>query len=154
MINIEKTIREYFPDIVHMSLATCGKAMKPWVCEVHFVYDNDLNLYFKSNADRRHSLEIAKNSNVAGNIVTQHSLGDKPRGVYFEGTAEKLKKVDENHIAYKLFCERLGAGPGILNKDDPDKGHGFYKITVSDYYVFDARESKPSQKYHLQWKKS
>ena len=74
--NIEQTIREYLPGIIHMSLATCVDN-KPRVCEVHFVYDNDLNLYFRSLTSRRHSQEIAINPFVSGNIVKQHVLNEK-----------------------------------------------------------------------------
>ncbi|HLZ15367.1 MAG TPA: hypothetical protein VKQ34_05305 [Candidatus Saccharimonadales bacterium] len=38
-LDIEQIIRDYLPDVVHMSLATC-KDNKPWVCEVHFAYDD------------------------------------------------------------------------------------------------------------------
>ncbi|HUS26770.1 MAG TPA: pyridoxamine 5'-phosphate oxidase family protein [Nevskiaceae bacterium] len=147
---VEQAIRNYLPLVVHMSLGTCANN-KPWVCEVHFVYDNELNLYFRSLPSRRHSQEIAQNPNVAGNIVVQHQLGQKPRGVYFEGTAEKLAKVDENHVAYQECHKRFGLGPEILEDAKTDAGHGFYKITVSDFYLFDTLQSKPSQKYHLSW---
>lgn len=83
-----------------MSLATSNNN-KPWVCEVHYAYDDQLNLYFRSKPSRRHSQEIATNPHVAGSIVIQHKLGEKPRGVYFEGIAELLTGVDENHVAYK-----------------------------------------------------
>ncbi|HSX17141.1 MAG TPA: pyridoxamine 5'-phosphate oxidase family protein [Patescibacteria group bacterium] len=148
--DIEQAIREYLPNIVHMSLATCDGS-KPWVCEVHFAYDDELNIYFRSLPSRRHSQEIAKNPNVAGNIVTQHELGVAPRGVYFEGTAEQLQDVDESHPAYTAIANRLGVGSEILEDARKPQGHKFYKISVSDFYVFDARESKPSQKYHLVW---
>src|SRR5665213_3517468 len=105
-MDVDKVIREYLPTIIHMSLATSANN-KPWVCEVHYVYDDDLNLYWRSTPARRHSLEISQNPNVAGSIVTQHAPGEKPRGVYFEGTAEQLADVDENHVAYKLYCERF-----------------------------------------------
>lgn len=149
-LDIEKLIREYLPDVIHMSLGTCA-GNKPWVCEVHYVYDEQLNLYFRSKPSRRHSQEIAVNPNVAGNIVTQHAVGERPRGVYFEGTAELLPGVNEDHVAYKLYCERLGTGPKILEEAAQEDGHKFYKINVSDFYVFDTRESVPSQKYHLPW---
>lgn len=148
--DIEQVVRGYLPDIIHMSLATC-KEGKPWVCEVHYVYDDELNIYFFSKPSRRHSQEIAENPNVAGNMVTQHQVGEKPRGIYFEGRAELLNGVDENHVAYKKYCERLNAGPWLLEEMKKEDGHQFYKITVSDFYVFDARESSPSQKYHLPW---
>ena len=150
-MDIEKTIRDYLPQVIHMSLATCLDN-KPWVCEVHFVFDEDLNLYFRSKPDRRHSVEIASNPSVAGNIVTQHKIGEKPRGVYFEGTAERLNDVDEMHPAFTLYCERFDTGLEILEESKTDTGHDFYKITVKNFYLFDSRESNPSKKYELKWK--
>ncbi len=150
-MDVEKTIRDYFPNIIHLSLATCV-SNKPWVCEVHYVFDDELNLYFLSIPQRRHSKEIEQNEHVAGNIVIQHEVGEKVRGVYFEGTAEKLLNVDENHIAYKLYCKRFKTGSEILKEAEEEMGHGFYKITVTTFYLFDSRESSPSKKYELRWK--
>jgi len=149
-MNVEQTIRDYLPEILHMSLGTCVDN-RPWVCEVHFVYDDELNLYFRSLPSRRHSQEIAANPHVAGNIVTQHPIDLKPRGVYFEGTAEVLHAVDENHPAYMLFCDRLKKDSSILDEARDPQGTQFYKITVSDFYLLDSREG-PFQKYHLPWK--
>jgi uncharacterized protein YhbP (UPF0306 family) len=146
--DVASIINDYLQNVLHLSLATSVND-KPWVCEVHFVYDGDMNLYFRSLPTRRHSEEIAQNPNVAGNIVVQHERGEAPRGVYFEGTAELLKGVDENHIAYTEYCRRLGTGPAILEDASNPDGHQFYKITVRDWYLFDARESKPSKKYRL-----
>ena len=150
-MNIEETIRQYLPQVIHLSLATSANN-KPWISEVHYVFDTDLNLYFRSKPDRRHSLEIASNPEVAGNIVAQHQLGEQVRGVYFEGRAEILKDVDETHPAYTLYCERFGTGREILEESQTDTGHGFYKISVKNFYLFDSRESNPSQKYLLAWK--
>ncbi len=153
MLDVEQTIRNYLPDILHMSLATSAND-KPWVCEVHFAYDQDLNIYFRSKLSRRHSQEIAKNPNVAGNIVVQHKLGEIVRGVYFEGRAVLLTDVSEEHPAYRTLRERLSKGPEILEESKQEDGHKFYRITISDFYLFDARESDPSQKYLLKWKGS
>lgn len=148
---VEAAIREYLVGVLHMSLATCA-GNKPWVCEVHFVYDEDLNLYFRSKASRRHSQEIAANPQVAGNIVEQHGPTDKPRGVYFEGTAEQLSGIAEDSPVVGIFRERLAIPNDIVADAAEADGHKFYKITVSDFYLFDARESKPATKYHLNWK--
>lgn len=148
--NIEKTIREYLPSVIHMSLATTNKS-KPWVCEVHFAYDDNLNLYFMSLSSRRHSKEIETNKYVAGNIVKQHSLNDKPRGIYFEGEAELLKDVTEDSIAFKAYKKRFGLSKEDLKETKLSSGHKFYKIKVKKFYVFDAQESSPSQKYELGW---
>src|SRR5689334_5769243 len=92
-MDVEKIVREYIDKTVHMSLGTSSNN-KPWVCEVHFVYDNNLNLYWRSLKSRRHSQELAKNPNVAGNIVRQHAVDEYPAAIYFEGVAELI--TDEN----------------------------------------------------------
>ncbi len=151
MIDVEKTIREYLPGVIHMSLASCVNN-KPWVCEVHYVFDDDLNLYFRSKPSRRHSLEIEMNPNISGNIVEQHNLEDDVRGVYFEGIAEIMENIDMDNPVYKLFVNRFAMGEGILEDAKKEDGHKFYKISVNKFYVFDSRESDPSQKYELPWK--
>ena len=152
-MEIEKTIRDYLPQVIHMSLATSAND-QPWVCEVHFVSDDDLNLYFRSTPQRRHSLEIENNAKVAGNIITQHFLGQKVRGVYFEGTAEKLIDVTEEHPAYLEYAKRFGCGPEILEEATKDTGHHFYKITVHKFALFDGYESSPSTKFELDWEQN
>lgn len=149
--DVEKAIREYLPEVMHLSLGT-SRENRPWVCEVHFAYDEDLNLYFVSNTVRRHSREIADNPAVAGNVVTQHGPADKPRGVYFEGTARMLEGVTEDHPAYRAYQGRFGSRADILDEaGDPD-GNRFYAIEVRTFYLFDTRESKPARKYELPWK--
>ena len=148
---VEKTIREYLTRVIHMSLATCVDN-KPWVCEVHFVYDDQLNIYWRSKEDRRHSQEIAQNPRVAGNIVEQHGMTDKPRGVYFEGVAQKLEHVEVGDGVYERFAERFGLGEEIVEDANKDGGHMFYRVNVTNIYLFDARDSSPSQKYTLERK--
>jgi len=150
-MDVEKTIREYLPQVIHMSLGTCSGG-KPWVSEVHYVYDDDLNLYFRSKTARRHSEEIANNENVAGNIVTQHVVDEKVRGIYFEGRAKLLEDVDEDHVAYKFYCERFDTDEEILEEAKTEDGHKFYMISVDNFFLFDAHNS-PGKKYELPWPK-
>ena len=149
-MDIEKIVREYIDKSLHMSLGTASNN-KPWVSEVHFVYDDDLNLYWRSLASRRHSQEIAANPNVAGNIVRQHSLGDYPHGIYFEGTAELVASPGEREKLFPLFQKRLGAKEGILEEAARADGHQFYKITVNNWYAFGKFSGDSSQKYELTW---
>ncbi len=150
-MNVEATIRKYLPQVIHMSLATCT-GNKPWICEVHFAYDDGLNLYWCSTPQRRHSQEISANPHVAGNMVTQHHLGQKVRGVYFEGLAKELEPIDANHPAYKLYCARFGDRPDLIADAVRPDGGRFYQVTVSDFYLFDGYDG-PSNKYHLPWGK-
>lgn len=142
--SVEAIIREYLPQISHLSLAT-SHTNTPWVCEVRFAYDDGLNLYFISSPNARHSQEMAKNPRVAGNIITQHFNNQKVRGVYFEGTAKEW--VDEAGL--KAYRERFPASTDLL-KDIPSTSTSLYKVTVQKFYVFDQYESDGT-KYELTW---
>jgi uncharacterized protein YhbP (UPF0306 family) len=148
--NIEQVIREYLPGVVHMSLATSNNNV-PWISELHFMYDADLHIYFRSLPSRRHSLDIKENPNVSGNVIKQHTIGEKVRGVYFEGKAELIENVTMQSESYKAFTKRFGPNKDVLEEANTENGHKFYKITVENYYVFDSISSNPSKKYKLSW---
>lgn len=149
-MDIEQLIRDYLAEVLHMSLGT-SKDNKPWVCEVHFVFDDDLNLYFRSLSSRRHSQEIAANPNVAGNIVKQHPLEVPGVGVYFEGTAKRLETDAERRVAFSYFKGRLQKGEEILDEANNPAGHQFYKVTVANWYLFGKFEPEGAKKYQLVW---
>lgn len=149
-MNVEELIREHIDKTLHLSLATCVDN-KPWVCEVHFAYDDELNLYFRSKPNRRHSEEIEINHHVAGNIVQQFALEDSVVGVYFEGSAEKLTGVNNMHPGYIAMQNRHIAGADTLDEAESSEGHQFYKISVKKWALFGSFEGNPSQKYELEW---
>lgn len=149
-MNVEAIIREYINKSLHMSLGTCADN-KPWVCEVHFAYDEDLNLYFRSLPSRRHSQEIAANPNVAGNIVRQHALTDVPHGIYFEGTAEMITDDAERQRVFPYLQKRLNSPESKLEEARDPNGHQFYKITVSKWYAFGQFGGDKVDKYELAW---
>jgi uncharacterized protein YhbP (UPF0306 family) len=147
---IETTIREYIDQIVHMSLATCVDN-KPWVCEVHFAVDDNLNIYFRSIRSSRHAQEIAQNSTVAGNIVTQHFKNQRVRGVYYEGTAELLTDLTEDHPAVRATAQRYGRDSAIQALKPGDNESHYFKISVKNWYLFDSYGPAPVDKYQLPW---
>ena len=147
---IEQIIREYIPQIIHMSLAT-AKDNKPWVCEVHFSYDDDLNIYFGSSSKTRHAQEILANPYVSGNIVTQHHKNQAVRCVDFEGRAEMLDADAAERFAYPAHVVRNGESQWLLDEIRKDGDMRFFRIKVSDFYVFDSYEDERT-KNHLPWK--
>lgn len=146
---IEHTIREYIPQIIHMSIASV-RDNKPWVCEVHFSYDDDLNLYFASSTETRHAQELTANPAIAGNIVTQHHKNQKVRCVDFEGTATPLSSDEAEQTAYKAYVARYGESEGLLNEIRKDGNVRFFKISVENYYLFDSYEDGRG-KHTLSW---
>lgn len=146
---VEAVVRAYIKPLVHLSLATVnGDA--PWVCEVHFAYDDDLNLYFRSLTSRRHSQEIAKNPKIAGNIVKQFGVGERPTGVYFEGAAELMSAGNERIQALDLLKERLKIPQDIHSEAEREDGHQVYKISAAKWYVF-GQVGDVFGKHELDW---
>jgi uncharacterized protein YhbP (UPF0306 family) len=151
-LDVEKIVRDYIDKTIHLSLATVN-GESPWVCEVHFAYDEYLNLYFRSLKSRRHSQEIAANPKVAGNIIDKYGLGEPVVGVYFEGKAELLEAGPAQNLAAECLKNRLNIEDDMIAEAVHEAGHKFYKITVANWYVF-GRFGEPSgQKHALEWNK-
>lgn len=151
---LEEIIREYIDKTYHVSLATSANN-KPWVCEVHFAYDDDLNMYYRSYSSRRHSHEIANNDSVAGNIVRQHALGEYPHAIYFEGRAKLVEDSLQLAMAAKILSARLGSNEeDILEDAKKDNGHKLYKIAVDNWYAFGKFGRESGEKYQLEWSKA
>jgi uncharacterized protein YhbP (UPF0306 family) len=152
-LDVEKTVRKYLKDAILLSLASC-RGEKPWICELIFAYDKDLNLYFRSLPTRRHSGEIADNPNVAGSIVRPFRYGEFPHGVYFEGMAEVLPPgSEEQEKAFNTMQDRLHMEDDIFEEAQNPDGHQFYKITVTEWRVFvkSDRDRKSGETHKLPW---
>ncbi len=149
-VDVQQVVRENIDRTFHMSLATV-KDDQPWVCEVHFAYDEHLNLYYRSLPSRRHSHEIAANPKVAGNIIDKYELGQSPVGVYFEGIAQMLGPGKQRDVAFACISQRLKAGDDILKQADDPNGHQFYQVKVTKWYVFGRFGGDVAQKYGLEW---
>jgi uncharacterized protein YhbP (UPF0306 family) len=150
-MDVEQIVRENINRTIHLSLGTCVENT-PWVCEVHFAYDDNLNLYFRSKPSRRHSLEISQNPKVSGNIVKQHAINEEVVGLYFEGKAEMLAGVDEKNPAFVALNKRFGTEKDALEESLREDGHKFYKISVENWYAFGRFGADHGQKLKLEWK--
>ena len=85
-------IKEILENGYLMSLATVDDG-GPWVSDVIYLHDDDMNIYWMSNHTSRHSQALLKNPHVAGTITA--SLPKQPGlGIQFSGTA---KKIDGPH---------------------------------------------------------
>lgn len=152
-MDLEQKIREYITNVIHMSLGT-SVDNKPWVCEVHFAFDNGLNLYFCSLPKTRHCQEIEQNPHASGAITVQHEPSEKPLGIYFEGLAKKVEAYAEDEPGFLAYVSRFPKRLDFAKEYADAEGFRLYKVTVSDFYMFDARESHPPQKRHLTWRQT
>lgn len=151
-MDLKKLIQEYLAGARLMQLATSAND-QPWVCTIHFYSDEDLNIYWISLPDRRHSKEIAQNPKVAATMMIHD---DKPNekyivGISVEGTAtlaseEDIEKIGESYIS------KLGKDTSLV--DDIKAGsnpHKFYKITPLKIVLLDTKNfpDNPRQEINL-----
>lgn len=96
-----------------MQVATFGKD-HPWIANVYYVFDNDLNLYFLSGEKTLHCRQIAENEKVACAISDSHQgLHDKQIGLQMWGTAKKISDLEKLRFA-------LGKWKEVLNEKDDE----------------------------------
>jgi uncharacterized protein YhbP (UPF0306 family) len=109
---------------------------QPWIASVHFVADDENNIFWLSWPQRRHSQEIDKNCKAAIAIVVKTDL--PVIGIQAEGKAEvvndekMVKKVMQKYIAKygngKKFYANFVAG---------NNKHQMYKFTSQNIKLFD-----------------
>lgn len=136
--NLKELVKKYLDEAKLMQLAT-SLGNKPWVCSVWFAADKDLNIYWLSSTNRRHSKEILKNSNVAGAIVLPHAPDDLPRGIQFSGEAKVLEDKNEIKKVISIYSGRIFSKEKISEfMSNEEKSHKFYKIKPKQFVLFDA----------------
>jgi uncharacterized protein YhbP (UPF0306 family) len=152
-MNVEQTIRDYLASVIHASVAAVGEDGKPWAFEVHYAFDENLNLYWVSEQLARHSQDVVVRPRVAGTVVKQHGPSDPPLGVSFEGTVEVLHDVDDQHLAFKTYVARFPGREQAVREayaQKTDTGRRIYKVAVSNYYLNGVINGKMG-KEHLSW---
>lgn len=137
-MDLRTLINNYLKETKLMQLATAINN-QPWVCNVWFVSDDDLNIYWFSSITRRHSDEVLNNNKVAGAIVIPQNPNDPPRGLQFQGVAELLEDEEEINKARSLYQEKILPSEKIDEfMSHKEKPHKFYKIKPSRFVLFDV----------------
>lgn len=138
-MDLKKLIKEYMAEMRVMQLATSVNN-QPWVCNVHFYADDELNIYWISTPSRRHSEEVKENSKVAMVMKIHEDTVDEKYviGLSAEGTAEMLTD-DEVKVIGKDYLAKLGKDPAIFDDILSGKNpHRFYRMKASKFVLFDT----------------
>lgn len=137
-MEVSELVKDYLQEAKMMQLAT-SVDNQTWVCNVWFAADDDLNMYWFSSTNRRHSGEIRKNPKVAAAVVLPQTPQDIPRGLQLEGTAEELSGAEDIAKARSVYESRIFDAETINNlMKNPEKPHKFYRIKPSLFVLFDA----------------
>jgi len=93
------------------TLATVNSDGSAWATPLHVIYD-ETALYWFSNADKQHSLNIGNDPRVSLAIFSQdESRG--PKGVYFNGSVEALADEDIESVRQRMR-DRTGVFPSAF----------------------------------------
>ena len=135
--DLRKLIEEYLREVKLMQLATVRDG-QPWVCNVWFAADEDLNIYWFSSTTRRHSSEVLEDNRVAAAFALPHTPQDMPRGLQVEGVAEPLTKKADVEKAISVYAGRIFPQEQIDKfMKDKSKPHQFYRIHPTLFVLFD-----------------
>ncbi len=118
-----------------MQVATT-KGERPWICTVHYVGDEDANLYWLSLPSRRHSKELSENNRAAVAVVVK---GDKPViGLQAEGRVSVVDDNEQVRIIMKKYVEKFNIGGSFYDNFVAGKNqHSLYKFTPDSFALFD-----------------
>ncbi|HSE60737.1 MAG TPA: pyridoxamine 5'-phosphate oxidase family protein [Candidatus Saccharimonadales bacterium] len=148
-MNIETIIRDHISSVMVMQLATAAGS-QPWLCNVHFAYDDDLNLYWLSEASTRHSREIAENPHVAAAMAVHTTM--PLIGVQIEGDAVRLENLQEHEAVLHIYAKRHNREAWVEKLlSDNDSPFGLYKLAPRLIATFDLKNfpDAPKQEWRL-----
>ena len=109
----EPALREQISELMHtcrtLSLATLSTQADqqegtdpiravPWACELFFVSDDDLVLYFISSPDSRHSQDLLRHPQVAATLSQEASDWFCVKGLQISGEATKVPESQRSEI--------------------------------------------------------
>jgi len=121
MIKIQERILQVLDKTHLMSLAVSDEN-GPWVADLIFIHDKNLNVYWMSDPKTRHSMAILKNHRVAASITASTKSKEPNFGGQIEGVAAQLKGIQFDllikHLAKRGYQKpKLSEAKKILDGD-------------------------------------
>lgn len=136
-MSLQNEIDKYLGTQKLMSVATFGGT--PWIANVYFVHDKELNLYFLSKHWREHCLAIEKNNQVAVAIADSHQPIFKPqKGIQVMGTAKSVNVISSLEWMFKMWNKLIAQSKGE-RLTDPKK---FLEARTSKIYKITPKRIK------------
>ena len=127
----KSALLDFLSSLKLMSIATVDENGIPWSASVYYLYDEDLNFYFLSPTDTKHSKNIRANQNVSFTIArTDQKASDKKVGLQVAGKAKQVNGIENIKAVIKMW--------NLLHNDTPPITYSvlmkvwnsrFYKIT-------------------------
>ncbi|MDO8609703.1 MAG: pyridoxamine 5'-phosphate oxidase family protein [bacterium] len=150
-MNLKKEIDEYLKSQRLMAVATYEE--EPWIANVYYIHDKDLNLYFLSKNWREHCQAIEKNNKVSVAIADSHQPIYKPqKGLQIYGAANTVNIITQLSWMFKMWNKLISGSKGEKLTDPKkflDAGTStIYKITPKRIKFFNT-ELWPKEQFRV-----
>ncbi len=150
-MNLKQEINTYLKTQRLMSVATYGDS--PWIANVYYIHDSDLNLYFLSKNWREHCKAIEINKDVAVAIADSSQPIYKPqKGIQISGIAESVSIISSLQWMFKMWNKLIAGSKGERLADPKkfiDAGLSkVYKITPKRIKFFNT-ELWPKEQFKI-----
>lgn len=133
----KQLIEQYLSEGKVVQMATANNNI-PWICNVYYVVDNKLNIYWLSYPSRRHSIDIASNENVALTLAVKQST--PVIGVQAQGVASEVKNAAIVVKVMAMYIKKYGLGQNFYKNLNLKKNkHVLYRFSPSQLMLFDEQ---------------
>lgn len=78
-----------------MTIATSDSNGNPWISNIYFAFDSQMNIYWYSPKKSRHSNYIKDNPNIAISIFNSTAVGEEVKAVYIKAKAQEVTNKNE-----------------------------------------------------------
>lgn len=144
---MKEQVFDFLKDKRLMALASYNTEY-PWICNVYFVTNDNLEFYFLSSPETIHIKQIKENDKVAFIVADSHQSPESDkRAVQAWGEAKVVNNMEE----LQWFLNKFTDNPSKYNAEEIIKGIGriVYKITPKKMKLFDTEKFK--EKGGFEW---
>ncbi len=125
--DIQVILRKFLSETSTLSMATVDSKGLPHACNLNFVHDDRLNLYFISSPESAHSRHITKQPHVAATAYSKFGKPDDIHGVQIHGSVEAIKP-DDFRVIWAMYCSKF---PYAHELEFRARAEQFYRLRPS-----------------------
>lgn len=127
-MNDSETARYLIQNNKYMTIATADGDGKPWVSPVYFRHDDQFNLYWVSDKDALHSLNIRNRPAVGIVIFGPTPPTDSYDGLYLDCIAQELNDDSEIRAAMMVLNQGKQEDKFMIKSFDDVTGKAAWRI--------------------------
>lgn len=107
MTDIEAKARKIVNENLYLTVSVCSTDGKPWIANLYYAVDKELNFYWYSPKTSLHSSIIRDNPSVALAIFNSTAIGDDVDAVYVQANAHEVTNKVELLTGLRVYAQKM-----------------------------------------------